>query len=124
MAAVLLVTLFGTRGQALGQQHEHHTPRRSITNKQGSVLELPRTLGNQNSSSLTISRQKSQPFEGLPTRSHALRKQAGYKQVTLTVTDRKGRYVTGLQNSDVPCAATCSEARLLSNARSNRKIWS
>jgi Ca-activated chloride channel family protein len=100
VAAVLLVTLLGSLGQALGQQHQHHTPRRSITNKQGSVLELPRTLGNQNSSSLTISRQKSQPSEGLRTRSHALRKQPGYKQVTLTVTDRNGRYVTGLQKGD------------------------
>jgi Ca-activated chloride channel homolog len=100
VAAVLLVTLLGSLGQALGQQHEHHTPRPSITNKQGSVLELPRTLGNQNSSSLTISRQKSQPSEGLRTRSHALRKQPGYKQVTLTVTDRTGRYVTGLQKGD------------------------
>src|ERR1700687_1622705 len=84
-AAVLLVTLLSMLGQAWGQQHQYVTPRPSITNNQGSVLELPRTLGSQ---------------EELKTRSHAPRKQPGYKQVTLTVTDQNGRYVTGLQKSD------------------------
>jgi Ca-activated chloride channel homolog len=100
-AAVLLATLLSALGQASGQQHAYVPPRPSITNNQGSVLELPRTLGSQGSdSSLTTSRQTSQPLQQLQTPSRALREHSGYKQVTLTVTDQNGRYVTGLQEGD------------------------
>jgi Ca-activated chloride channel homolog len=84
-AAVLLVAPLSVLGQAWGQQHEYVAPRPSITNNQGSVLELPRTLGSK---------------EELQTRSRAPRKQPDYKEVTLTVTDQNGRYVTGLKKGD------------------------
>src|SRR5260221_13258307 len=100
IAAAVLATLLGGLGQAYGQQHAYVPPRPSTKN-QGSVLEMPRILGSQGSdSSLTTSRQTSQPLQQLQTPSRALREHSGYKQVTLTVTDQNGRYVTGLQESD------------------------
>jgi hypothetical protein len=93
--------LLGALGQASGQQHPYAPPPPSITNNHGSVLELPRTLGSQgNDSSLTTSRQTSRPLQELQTPSPALRERPGYEQVTLTVTDQNGRYVTGLQEGD------------------------
>ena len=85
IAAAALVAVLSALGQASGQQHPYGPPPPAITHNQGSVLELPRTLGNQ---------------QELQTRSHTLRKRPGYKQVTLTVTDQNGRYVTGLQKGD------------------------
>ncbi len=41
-----------------------------------------------------------QPGQELEIPSQQLRSQAGYAQVTVTVTDRSGRYVTGLNQSD------------------------
>jgi Ca-activated chloride channel homolog len=100
-AAVLLATLLSAPRQASGQQHAYVPPPPSINKNQGSVLELPRTLGNQGiDSSLTTSRQTSQSLQELQTPSRALREHSGYEQVTLTVTDRNGRYVTGLQEGD------------------------
>ena len=100
-AAVLLATLLSVPGRASGQQHAYVPPPPPTNKNQGSVLELPRTLGSQSSdSSLTTSRQTSQPLQESQTPSRALREHSGYEQVTLTVTDRNGRYVTGLQEGD------------------------
>lgn len=93
--------LLSALGQASGQQHPYGPPPPSITNNHGSVLELPRTLGSQgNDSSLTTSPRTSQLLQDSQTPSRALREHPGYEQVTLTVTDQNGRYVTGLQEGD------------------------
>jgi Ca-activated chloride channel family protein len=67
----------------------------------GSTLELP-TTPQQPSASLNIPPQLQQPQQGqeleLPTRE--LREQPGYAQVTVTVTDPRGSYLTGLQKDD------------------------
>jgi Ca-activated chloride channel family protein len=84
--------LLSALGQASGQQHPYGPPPPSITNNRGSVLELPRTLGSQGNTS--------QLSQDLQTPSRALREHPGYEQVTLTVTDQNGRYVTGLQEGD------------------------
>ena len=91
-AAVLVAMLLSALGQASGQQHPYGPPPPSITNNHGSVLELPRTLGSQGNTS--------QLSQDLQTPSRALREHPGYEQVTLTVTDQNGRYVTGLQEGD------------------------
>jgi Ca-activated chloride channel family protein len=101
IAAAVLVATLSAPGRASGQQHAYVPPPPPTNKNQGSVLELPRTLGSQGSdSSLMTSRQTSQPLQDLQTPSRALRKHRGYEQVTLTVTDRNGRYVTGLQERD------------------------
>ena len=84
--------LLSALGQASGQQHPYGPPPPSITNNRGSALELPRTLGSQGNTS--------QLSQDLQTPSRALREHPGYEQVTLTVTDQNGRYVTGLRESD------------------------
>lgn len=91
-AAVLVAMLLSALGQASGQQHPYGPPPPSITNNRGSVLELPRTLGSQGNTS--------QLSQDLQTPSRALREHPGYEQVTLTVTDQNGRYVTGQRESD------------------------
>ncbi|MHB8382301.1 MAG: VWA domain-containing protein [Candidatus Binataceae bacterium] len=67
----------------------------------GSTLELP-TTPQQPGASLNIPPQIQQPQQGqsleLPTRE--LREQPGYAQVTVTVTDPRGSYLTGLQKDD------------------------
>lgn len=67
----------------------------------GSTLELP-TTPQQPSASLNIPPQVQQPQPGqeleLPTRE--LREQPGYAQVTVTVTDPRGSYLTGLTKDD------------------------
>jgi Ca-activated chloride channel family protein len=67
----------------------------------GATLELP-TTPQQSGASLNIPPQIQQPQQGqeltLPTRE--LREQPGYAQVTVTVTDPRGTYVTGLQKDD------------------------
>ncbi len=67
----------------------------------GSTLELP-TTPQQPSASLNIPPQLQQPQQGqeleLPTRE--LREQPGYAQVTVTVTDPRGSYLTGLKKDD------------------------
>jgi len=93
--------LLSAPGQASGQQHPYGPPPPSITHNQGPVLELPRTSGSQgNDSSLTTPPHTSQLLQDLQTPSRALREHPGYEQVTLTVTDQNGRYVTGLQEGD------------------------
>ncbi|HUY39676.1 MAG TPA: VWA domain-containing protein [Candidatus Binataceae bacterium] len=67
----------------------------------GSTLELP-TTPQQPGASLNIPSQVQQPQQGqeleLPTRE--LRDQPGYAQVTVTVTDPRGSYLTGLKKDD------------------------
>ena len=49
---------------------------------------------------LTMPQLSPQPGQELELPSRTLRNQSGYEQVTVTVTDQNGRYVTGLQKGD------------------------
>jgi len=98
VATVLVAMLLGAPGQASGQQHPYARRPHSMTNNQ-SMLELPRTSGRDNGKSFTMSPRTSQRLQDLGT-SRALRAHPGYREVTLTVTDQNGRYVTGLQEDD------------------------
>jgi Ca-activated chloride channel family protein len=88
---------------AAAQQHGYVPPPRPLNNGQGgSVLELPTTPGSQQggNDALTMPRLAPQPGQELELPSRALRNQSGYEQVTVTVTDQNGRYITGLQKGD------------------------
>jgi Ca-activated chloride channel family protein len=75
-------------------------PSASIHGQGGSVLELPATPGRQGGAE-TLPRIAPAPQTGeLTLPSHQLRRQPGYEQVTVTVTDQHGRYVTGMQKND------------------------
>jgi Ca-activated chloride channel homolog len=65
----------------------------------GTVLELPSTA-HQGGSADTIPQLAPQTGQSLTLPTRQLRAQAGYEQVTVTVTDQQGRYVTGLQKDD------------------------
>ena len=86
------------------QQGQFNPPPRQLPQNQGqggSVLELPSTPGRQGGNSAnTIPQIMPQPGQALTVPPHQLREQQGYAQVTVTVTDQQGRYVTGLQQSD------------------------
>jgi Ca-activated chloride channel homolog len=67
----------------------------------GTVLELPRTPASQGGGDFSNLRPLTpQPGQELEIPSRQLRSQAGYAQVTVTVTDSGGRYVTGLQQNE------------------------
>jgi len=67
----------------------------------GSVLEVPTVPGRQSGGAATLPRVMPGPQTGeLTVPTHQLSHQAGYEQVTVTVTDQQGRYVTGLQKGD------------------------
>ncbi|HZO81689.1 MAG TPA: VWA domain-containing protein [Candidatus Binataceae bacterium] len=101
-AAIVLAALLAQAGPAAAQQRPFVPPPPINTNQGGgSVLELaPTTPSRQGGDALTVPQFKSQPGQELELPSRALRNQSGYEQVTVTVTDQNGRYVTGLQKSD------------------------
>lgn len=100
--AVVLAMLFAGVRQAAAQQRSFRLPPSINTqNQKGSVLELPpQTPTHQGGKALTMPRLNSQPGQELELPSRALRSQSGYEQVTVTVTDQNGRYVTGLKKKD------------------------
>jgi Ca-activated chloride channel homolog len=101
--AMLAAFLFVAAGPATAQQHGYVPPSHPLDNGQGgSVLELPTTpAGPQGGSdALTMPKLNPQPGQELELPSRELRNQSGYQQVTVTVTDQNGRYVTGLQKGD------------------------
>ena len=104
VVAMLAVFLFAAAGPAAAQQHGYVPPSHPLNNGQGgSVLELPTTppASQQGSTdALTMPRLNPQPGQELELPSRELRNQSGYEQVTVTVTDQNGRYVTGLQKGD------------------------
>jgi len=106
-ALVVVLTLglclAGGAGSAMAQQGGlNPQPAPPVTRGQhGSVLELPVTQGSQPGSSETVPPQIApQHGQELTLPSRELRGQAGYEQVTVTVTDQQGRYVTNLQKGD------------------------
>ncbi len=68
----------------------------------GTVLELPRTPALQGGGEPSNLRPLvPQPGQELEIPSRQLRSQAGYAQITVTVTDSAGRYVTGLSRDQI-----------------------
>ena len=67
--------------------------------KADSTLELP-SMPKQGASSLNIPPQLPQTGQSLEVPTRELRQQPGYEQVTVTVTEPSGTYVTGLQKGD------------------------
>jgi Ca-activated chloride channel family protein len=86
------------------QQGSVPAPRLQMPANQGaqtSTLELPAVpRQQQQGGSLNIPPQVPQGGQELVIPSRQLREQPGYAQVTVTVTDPRGTYVTGLQKSD------------------------
>jgi Ca-activated chloride channel family protein len=68
--------------------------------KETSTLELPSMPAKQGGDSLNIPPQVPQAAQELVLPTQELRQQPGYEQVTVTVTDPNGTYVTGLQKQD------------------------
>src|SRR5271156_4239224 len=68
--------------------------------KETSTLELPSMPAKQGADSLNIPPAMPQGGQSLEVPTRELRQQPGYEQVTVTVTEPSGTYVTGLQKSD------------------------
>ena len=68
--------------------------------KETSTLELPSMPAKQGGDSLNIPPQVPQTGQELVLPMRELRQQPGYEQVTVTVTEPSGSYVTGLQKED------------------------
>ncbi len=108
MAAIIAISitfvflLAGAR-PALAQQGGIETNPQILTPKGqggGSVLELPAQPKQPGESQTTPQPGPQHGQEMLELPSRELRGQAGYEQVTVTVTDQSGRYVTGMQKGD------------------------
>jgi len=102
-AVVILMAMLLSGPRPVAAQQHGFVPSPLVTQNQGrSVLELPtRTPASQGgNNSLSISPLSPQPGQELELPSRALRNQWGYEQVTVTMTDQAGSYVTGLQEGD------------------------
>jgi Ca-activated chloride channel family protein len=107
-AVAILSLLFGVlipasfTGFASAQQGELTLPS-SVPRSQrqgGSVLEVPAMPGRQFGGTESIPRMTPQQGQELTLPSRQLTRQPGYSQVTVTIVDQQGRYVTGLQKGD------------------------
>jgi Ca-activated chloride channel family protein len=99
-----LIAMFANATAARAQQGQFQ-PGASMPRSQGQsgggVLELPTMPGRQGTGPTTsIPPLAPQQGQALTLPSRQLKSQQGYEQVTVTVTDQSGRYVTGLQKSD------------------------
>jgi Ca-activated chloride channel family protein len=103
-AIIALFAMIVTSKLAFAQQGQFQPlpPQPSTQGQGGGVLELPTIPGHQGGGgpSATIPPLAPQPGQELTVPPHQLKSQQGYEQVTVTVTDQAGRYVTGLQKSD------------------------
>ena len=102
-AAIALVMMFG--GASPRQRSKVRRFRAPIVipgsqGKETSTLELPSMPAKQGGDSLNIPPQVPQTGQSLEVPTRELRQQPGYEQVTVTVTEPSGTYVTGLQKSD------------------------
>lgn len=100
MAAITLLLAAGVTAWA--QQGQYVPPPQVPPNQSqgGGVLELPSMPGRQTGPTKTIPPMTPQTGGSLELPSRQLRSQAGYEQVTVTVTNQNGSYVTGLQRKD------------------------
>ncbi len=100
-AACVLLWCLAARPATAQQGGFAPTPAK-IQNQGGGVLEVPAAPAGQGGSAESPLATRPAPQQGpeLELPSRALRSQSGYEQMTVTVTDQGGRYVTGLQKGD------------------------
>src|SRR5260370_5314590 len=102
VAAITLAMIVG--GPAAAQQGSSIAPPPiPIPHSQGkttSTLELPSMPARQGADSLNIPPQVPQGSQDLVLPTRELRQQPGYEQVTVTVTEPSGTYLTGLPKGD------------------------
>jgi Ca-activated chloride channel homolog len=89
-------------GFAFAQQSELTLPSSVPRNQRqgGSVLEVPAMPGRQFGGTESVPRMAPQQGQELTLPARQLTRQPGYSQVTVTIVDQQGRYVTGLQKGD------------------------
>ena len=85
---------------ATSQQGEFAAPPAQIHGQGGSVLEVPSAPARGWQDAPAMPQLAPQHGSELELPASTLRGQNGYEQLTVTVTDQGGRYVTGLQKSD------------------------
>jgi Ca-activated chloride channel homolog len=92
----------GFASSALAQQSELTLPPSVPRNQRqgGSVLEVPTIPSRQSEGTENIPPIAPQQGQELTLPSRQLARQPGYNQLTVTIIDQQGRYVTGLQKSD------------------------
>ena len=92
----------GWAGSAYAQQGELSLPPAVPRNQKqgGAVLEVPRIPGRQSGETESIPQLAPQQGPELTVPSRQLARQPGYNQLTVTILDQQGRYVTGLQKND------------------------
>src|SRR5438445_8233429 len=108
IAAVVVATVtcalivICSEGVVFAQQSEFAPPPVVPRNQRqgGSVLEVPAIPGRQMGETENLPRIAPQQGQELTVPSRQLSRQAGYEQVTVTIVDQHGRYVTGLQKND------------------------
>lgn len=101
--ALALILVFASGWTAFAQQGRFQPPPPvPLTQGQGgTTLELPTTPGRQGGNVDALPRLEQQPQgQSLTVPSRELRNQPGYEQVTVTVLNQRGNYVTDLQKSD------------------------
>src|SRR5262249_22963161 len=99
--AMALLLWLSTVPTATGQQGSFAPAPPKNQNQRGGVLEVPASPARQGGADSSLaSRPAPQQGPELELPSRALRSQSGYEQMTVTVTDQSGRYVTGLQKGD------------------------
>jgi Ca-activated chloride channel family protein len=100
-AAICLAILLAGVTPAASQQGGFAAPPTQIHGQGGSVLEVPSApAGQGGDDASTIPQLAPQQGPELELPASALSGQSGYEQLTVTVTDQGGRYVTGLQKGD------------------------
>jgi Ca-activated chloride channel family protein len=92
----------GFAGSAFGQQSELTLPSAVPRNQRqgGGVLEVPAIPSRQSGTTENIPRMIPQQGQELTLPARQLTRQPGYNQLTVTIVDQQGRYVTGLQKND------------------------
>ena len=97
----LVAMLLAGASPATSQQGGFGAPPPQVRHQGDSVLEVPSAPASQGGAeeapTVPLAPQQGPELE-VPSR--ALRGQSGYEQLTVTVTDQSGRYVTGLQKGD------------------------
>jgi Ca-activated chloride channel homolog len=100
LAVALPAMLISISPRAAAQQGAFTPPANIAHGQAGPALEIPTTPTNQNGGNL-LKIPRLQPQSQRPiTSSHVSSGQPGHEQVTVTVTDQGGRYITGLQKGD------------------------
>jgi Ca-activated chloride channel family protein len=106
IAIVALVTSVavsvGLARSVFAQQSELTLPASVPRNQKqgGGVLEVPKIPGRQFGGTESVPRVAPQQGQELTLPARQLARQPGYSQLTVTIIDQQGRYVTGLQKDD------------------------